>query len=204
MLISKDTPIDEVLKIENPNPYAHCKFASGYVLDEEIKDIAHFLGITEEELKREYLEKTERFGKEMFRVKQDKKKIFSDEGKIELPNGKCVFYDERFGCLLGDKRPLFCKLPNHPLLSKDLIEWFDINFVIDPDDPKTLKEWEGYVKMKSDVIPGGELESIIPKERLDEIRNKNIFSKTQNNIEKLKEELNSILKQNSIRTNKIN
>ncbi len=197
MLISKDTPIDEILKIENTNPYAHCKFSSGYVLDKEIKEIADFLGITEEELKKEYLEKTERFGREIFRVKQNKKILSTEEGEIELPHGKCVFYDERFGCLLSDKRPLFCKLPNHPMLSKDLIEWFDINFIIDPNDPKTLREWEQYARMKDDVIPGGEIESLVSKERLDEIKNKNIFSRTQNNIEKLKEELNSLLNQNN-------
>ena len=200
MLISKDTPVDEILKIENTNPYSHCKLSSGYVLDEEIKDIANFLGITEEELKREYLEKAERFGREIFRVKQEKKKLSTEEGEIELPHGKCVFYDERFGCLLGDKRPLFCKLPNHPLLSKDIIEWFDINFIIDPDDPKTLREWEQYVKMKEDVIPGGEIENIIPKEQLEKIRKKNIFSKTQKNVEELKEELNNLLKQNITKT----
>ena len=194
MLISKNTPKEEILKIDNPNPFNHCLFSSGYVLNEEIKEIADFLGISEEELVNKYLEETERFGRKVHRIKQEKKKINTSEGKVELPHGKCAFYDERFGCLLGDKRPLFCKLSNHPLFSKSLIEWFDLNFIVDPQDPQSLREWMTYLKFhNNDVIPGGELESLAPKEKINSILKFEHLSNAQIEAERLKNIANQIL-----------
>ncbi len=196
MLISKQTPKEEVLKISEKTKqnFEHCKFSSGYVLEEEIKEIAEFLKLDEQELREKCLDSTERFGKKIFRIKQDKKTLKLDKEEVELPHGKCIFYDERFGCLLNEKRPLFCKLSNHPLLAKDLIEWFDLNFIIDSEDPTTLREWQVYLDINKDVIPGGKLEEVVPKEKLNKIINNKIISKSQLKIERLKEEANKILR----------
>jgi len=60
LLITKNTSLKEVLKLAAPcrcNSCNHgCKYGSGSLVDDDAKKMANFLHISEEEIKKEFLE----------------------------------------------------------------------------------------------------------------------------------------------------
>ena len=64
-----------------------CKFGSGFLAEDDAKNIAGFLDIPEENLKKEFLEEIEQFNKKMLRPRLLR--------KGNQQHGQCVFYDEQ-------------------------------------------------------------------------------------------------------------
>ena len=89
--LTKKTPVEEVLNLTHPCECEACnngcKYGSGFLVDEDIKEIARFLHISEEELKKKFLEETEKFNTKRYRPKILRK---------DKPYGKCIFFDK--GC----------------------------------------------------------------------------------------------------------
>ena len=104
-MITKNTPLKEVLKLAAPcrcNACSHgCRFGSGSLADDDAEKIAKFLDITEEELKKGFLEEVELFNKKISRPK-----LIREDNK---PYGRCVFYDDENGCTVHEVKPLECK-----------------------------------------------------------------------------------------------
>jgi Fe-S-cluster containining protein len=166
ILITKNTPLKEVLKLAAPcrcNACNHgCKFGSGSLVGDDAKNIAKFLDISEEELKKGFLEEVELFNKKLLRPKLIR------ENK---PYGRCVFYDEQKGCTIHPVKPLECKTSiNCKDYGEELSVWFMVNHVVNSDDPESIRQYAQYLKSGGKVIPGAELENLIPgKERLNKI-----------------------------------
>ena len=191
MLISKDTPLSEILRLGAPCNRCGkcCEHGSGFVLEHEAKEIAKYLGITEEELIKNYLEETELFNKRVFKLKRIKRE---NKKTSEIPHGKCVFYDEEKGCLIHSVKPLFCKIVNCKPYSSEIIQWYFLNFILDTEDPEAVRQWATYLKYNEPIV-GANLSELIPKDKLDKIMNFELISKVQVEAEKLKEELNSLI-----------
>ncbi|MBS3114214.1 hypothetical protein J4448_03860 [Candidatus Woesearchaeota archaeon] len=72
-IITKNTPLKEVLQLAAPcrcNSCNHgCKFGSGSLVGDDSKNIARFLNIPEEDLKKGFLEEIELFNKKLQRPK---------------------------------------------------------------------------------------------------------------------------------------
>ncbi len=163
-MINKNTPLKEALKLAAPcrcEACNHgCKLGSGFLVGDDAKRIAAFLGISREELKKGFLEETELFNTKMLRPR-----LLKEENK---PYGQCVFYDESKGCTIHEVKPLQCKTSiNCKDYGEDLSVWFMVNHTVNPDDPESIRQFAQYIKSGGKLIPGASLQELMPdKEKL--------------------------------------
>jgi hypothetical protein len=134
---------------------------SGLLAEDDGQNLAKFLNITEKELKEKWLEEVELFNNTLVRPKVQRK------GK---PYGQCVFYKDK-KCSVHEAKPLQCKVSmgcrNY---SEDLNAWFLLNHIINKHDPEAIRQYASYIKNGGHVIPGGQLEELVPdKEMLSKI-----------------------------------
>ena len=166
-MITKQTPLKEVLQLAAPcqcDSCNHgCKFGSGSLAEGDSKKIAKFLKISEEDLKKDFLEETELFNKKVFRPKLLRKK-----GKV---HGRCIFYDDSKGCTIHEVKPLECKTSIQCKdYGEDLSIWFMVNHILELSDPESIRQYAQYIKTGGKTIPGASLEELVPnKERLKKI-----------------------------------
>lgn len=172
-MIHKNTPLKEVLKLAAPcrcNACNHgCKLGSGFLAGNDAKNIAAFLGISEEELKKGFLE-----GVEQFNTKMLKPRLLKEENK---PYGQCTFYDEQKGCTIHEVKPLQCKTSiNCKDYGEDLSVWFMVNHMVNPADPESIRQFAQYIKSGGKLISGASLQELVPeKEKLKKILNYDIL-----------------------------
>jgi len=172
-LIAKNTPLKEVLKLAAPcscNACNNgCEFGSGLLAGKDLKNISKFLNIPEEELKSSFLEETELFNKKLFRPK-----LLRHKNK---PYGRCIFYNDGEGCAIHPVKPLECKTSiNCRDYGEELSVWFKVNYLVDLNDPESIRQYSQYIKSGGKLIPGSELENLVPdKERLRRILSYEIF-----------------------------
>ena len=166
-IIAKNTPLKEVLNLAAPcrcNACNHgCKFGSGSLAGDDAKSIAKFLGISEEDLKKGFLEEVELFNKKLLRPK-----LIREKGK---PYGRCVFYDDEKGCTIHEVKPLECKTSiNCRDYGEELSVWFMVNHAVDANDAESIRGYANYIKSGGKIIPGASLQEIMPdKEKLRKI-----------------------------------
>ena len=166
-MITKNTPLKEVLKLASPcrcDSCNHgCKFGSGSLAGDDAKKIAEYLKISEEELKSKFLEEVELFNKKIF-----KPKLLREKNKV---HGQCVFYDGKIGCAIHEVKPLECKTSIQCKdYGEDLSVWFMLNHVVDANDPESVRQYAQYAKSGGKIIPGAELENLVPdKDKLKKI-----------------------------------
>ncbi len=163
MKIHKDTPLSEILKIGKQCTRKNncCKYGSGFLIGDDIKRIAKFLGITEEELKNNYLEEAELFNTRLFRPKIRRVK--------NRPYGPCVFFDGT-GCTIHKVKPLQCRVGTCGKYGEEVSIWFMLNYLVNRDDPESIRQYALYLKNGGKTIEGGKLEDLVPnKERLRKI-----------------------------------
>lgn len=138
-----------------------CKKGSGYVLDEEMPELAKFLGVDEKKLKPDYLDETELFGNVIHKMKLKK-----------YPFGECVFLAND-GCGVQGAKPLYCKAGTWDKeTSQQCHDWFVLNCLI--KSPESIRQWASYLKFNK-TIPGGELNEIVKSpEELKKILNREV------------------------------
>lgn len=165
-VLTKNTLLKDALKLSHPCKCdacsVGCKHGSGSLTDEDIPKIAKFLGISEEELKKSFLEEIEKFNTKKFRPKILRK---------NRPYGKCIFYDEKIGCKVHAVKPLECKIS---MGCKDYGEqlslWFMLNHFVNKNDAESIRQYASYLKAGGKTIEGAELEKLVPdKEKLRKI-----------------------------------
>src|SRR3989338_5957518 len=104
-MLTKNTTLKEVVKLAHPCKCdactVGCRYGSGFLINDDLPKIAEFLGITEEVLRKEFLEEAEKFNTKLFRPKILRK---------NKPYGKCIFFDEETGCKIHEVKPLECKV----------------------------------------------------------------------------------------------
>jgi len=163
-MIQKNTPPSEILKLSQQcRQCGHCcSHGSGFLIGNDIKNIAEYLKITEKELKEKYLEEKELFNTKLLRPKLKTK---------DKPYGKCVFLDDK-KCKIHQVKPLQCRVGNCNEHGEQLSQWFMLNYQINKDDPESIRQYASYLKSGGKTIPGGKLEELIPdKEKLKKILN---------------------------------
>lgn len=166
-MIHKNTPLKEVLKLAAPCRCnacnSGCKYGSGSLIGDDAKNIAAFLMISEEELKGNFLEEVELFNKKLFRPW-----LIREKNK---PFGRCIFYDEIKGCTVHPVKPLECKTSIQcKEYGEELSIWFMVNYVINPKDPESIRQYAQYIKSGGKLITGASLEELVPdKEKLRKI-----------------------------------
>ena len=166
-MITKNTPLKDVLKLAAPckcSACSHgCKYGSGSLAGGDSKHIAKFLDVSEEDLKKGFLEEVELFNKKVLHPK-----LIREKNK---PYGKCVFFDDEQGCTIHDAKPLECKTSIQCKdYGEDLSVWFMVNNVVDASDAESVRKYAHYIKAGGKIIQGASLEEFVPdKERLKKI-----------------------------------
>ncbi len=160
-LIHKKTPLKEVLKLATPckcDSCNHgCKYGSGSLAGDDAKNIAQFMNISGDDLKKDYLEEVELFNKKVLRPK-----LLREKGKN---HGQCVFFDEKKGCTIHEAKPLECKTSmGCKDYGEDLSVWFMVNHIVDTQDPESIRQFSQYIKSGGKLIPGATLQELVPDE----------------------------------------
>lgn len=164
--VEKNTQLKEILELVHPCKCEACsigcKYGSGSLADEDFQKIAKFLEVSEEELKKEFLEEIEKFNTKRYRPKILRK------GK---PHGKCTFYDEKIGCKIHEVKPLECRVSmGCKSYGSQLSVWFMLNHFVNKNDAESIRQYASYLKIGGEVLPGAELEKLVPdKEKLRKI-----------------------------------
>jgi Fe-S-cluster containining protein len=138
------------------------RFGCGFLVDEDIQKIAKHLGVTDEVLKKEFLEEVEKFDTKKYRPKILRK---------DKPYGKCVFFDKEIGCRVHEVKPLECKIT---MGCKDYGEqlslWFMLNHFVNENNPESIRQFAIYLKSGGKTLLGAELKDLVPdKEKLKKI-----------------------------------
>ena len=158
--ISKNTPEKTILELGKECKRCNkcCTFGSGCLADDDVKKIANFLKIKEEELKKKYLEEIEKFNTKRFRPK------ILRQGK---KYGKCVFLSND-GCTIHKVKPFECKIANCSKHGQSVSIWFMLNYFVN-NSPESVRQFASYLKTHP-TLKGGKLEELVPdKERLRKI-----------------------------------
>ena len=166
--LAKDTPLKMLRELgKDCKKCGHCcSHGAGMLIPEDIPKIARLLGISEDELKKKYIDEIE-----MFNTKAWKPKIVK-KGK---PYGKCIFHDGKEQCKIHIAKPFQCVIMNCRSVAEQAIQWFYLNYLVNPDDPESIRQWASYLKHKEWVIEGGNLNELVPdKEKLKKILNYDI------------------------------
>jgi len=160
IIISSKTPKEVILKwgIECAKCGHCCRFGSGYLLDEDIREISKRLGISEDDFKRNYAEEKKRFNTTVFQLKTIKPNARKNYGQ-------CIFFDEGRQCLIHEAKPLYCRITNCKPHCPDVIQWFDLNYTVRRDDPESIRQWNSFLRFK-EPIPGGRIEDLVPDSEL--------------------------------------
>ena len=164
-MIKKNTKLKKVLEIASECDRCGycCTHGAGFLEPEDIPKMAKHLEVTEEQLKKVFLEESE-----VFHTKAFKPKLLR-QGK---PYGVCIFYDEKFGCTINKVKPLQCKAGNCKKHGDDLQVWFKLNYFLNPEDPQSVRDYAVYLDSGGKTLEGGKLNEIIPdKKKLKKILN---------------------------------
>jgi Fe-S-cluster containining protein len=158
--IRRSTPKNVIEQLSGPPDKEDqtCQYGSGVLIKEDLPDIAAHLGVTEDELKKKYLREVTKFNTTLYRPKL----------KSE-PYGQCVFHDKIDGCSIHEVKPYQCKIATRNHHGEKIIEWFDVNFFVNPKDATSLREWHQRTKFKK-TIPGASVEELVPdKEKRERV-----------------------------------
>jgi Fe-S-cluster containining protein len=158
--ITRQTPIAHVLKLgKSCERCGHCcSFGSGYFLIEDIEKISKSIGIPREEFVKDFLEEYEVFNTKIHKAKLNRQK--------NRPYGSCTFFRQDAGCTIHDIKPMHCAIAKgcgeH---GQALSAWFALNYLVNPSDPESVRQWASYLKANP-TIPGGELRNLVKDEKL--------------------------------------
>lgn len=130
-----------------------CKYSTGYMLDEDVERIAKHLGMDKNAFIKKYCEKISLFNKELHKPKTLKK-----------PFGHCVFLENN-KCSIHKVKPLYCKIGTCKEKGEEITIWYKLNYLVDTDDPESIRQWKTYLDIGGKNIPGGKLEEIIPEKK---------------------------------------
>ncbi|MBI4145553.1 YkgJ family cysteine cluster protein [Candidatus Woesearchaeota archaeon] len=157
--ITKSTPLNVVEELADTPCRSHkctkcCEYGTGTTLPEDLKRIAHHLGITEAELKDKYFDPITKYNTTHSRPKM-----------LKQPYGPCTFLGKD-GCTIHEVKPTGCRLSSWNQHGEQLNEWFDLNYFVDVNDAESVRQWAQRLKFSS-TIPGGQLHELVPdKEKL--------------------------------------
>ena len=157
-MLQKKTPLSEILSIsENCERCGHCcSYGSGALIDGDIEKITQHLQVSQEDLKKQYLEEIEKFNTKRFRPKTNKVK--------DRPYGKCIFLTEDKLCKIHTVKPTGCRVGTCGPDGEKLSIWFSLNCFVDVDDPESIRQWAIYLETHP-TINGGTLSELVPDEK---------------------------------------
>jgi len=171
MQITRTTKLSGILELgKECKRCGHCcSFDSGFIAKNEIKSLAKHFKLKEIDFIKKYLREMKVFNNTVYKFKIKK--------KGSKPFGRCILYDKEKGCTIHDIKPMHCKIGNCNKHGENLSAWFTVNYLVNKDDPESIRQFSIYIKSGGKMIPGGELKDLIKdKEKLDDILNYKILN----------------------------
>jgi Fe-S-cluster containining protein len=156
-MITKESPEKEMIEYgKNCKKCGHCcSYGSGFIHDQEVKELAKKFDLSPEEFIGKYLEEITKFNTKLHRFKL----IGKSKSK---PYGRCVFVKNN-RCSIHDIKPLHCRIATCDENGESLNEWFIVNYFVNRADPESLRQWNTRLKIRG-TVQGGDLESLVPDE----------------------------------------
>jgi Fe-S-cluster containining protein len=178
VIISKKTPREIVLKLgdscDSKRCEGHnhcCSYSAGFLAGDDLQKMAKHLNVSVPELKVKYLDE-----KRIFNTQTYKPKSVKAQGK---QYGPCIFLNTDKGCLIHAVKPTQCRISSCKEYGYDLMQWFYLNHMVNPDDPQSMREYAEFLKSNT-PIPGGSLEELVPdKEKLAKMLSYEKFRKEE-------------------------
>ncbi len=155
-MIRKNTPKKEVLKIaENCKGCGTCCTHDGcFVLSEETDKIAQYLDMDPDNFKEKFLKNIDMFHTNLF-------KTLNVEGCIFLEDNKCSIHDVK---------PMHCRIGSCNEHGESLIEWYYLNYLVNTDDPESIRQWNTRLKFKKTISGGNSHELVKDKKSISKSR----------------------------------
>jgi Fe-S-cluster containining protein len=156
IIITRTTPLAKILELGKICSRKNncCRHGSGFLAGDDLKNIARFLKTTEEKVKLKYFDEVEMFNKKLLRPKKK---------QAGRPYGECIFFDN--GCIIHTVKPLQCKTGNCSEYGEELSAWFLLNYIVDKDDPESIRQYAVYLESGGKKIKGGELSDLVPDKK---------------------------------------
>ena len=130
------------------------------MIGEDLKKIADFLGISKEEVKKLYLEE-----KELFNTRLSRPRLKTND----KPYGRCIFLENK-ECKIHKVKPFQCRVGNCNQHGERLSIWFMLNYLVNKEDPESIRQYAAYLSSGGKTIKGGRLEELVPdQEKLKKI-----------------------------------
>ena len=159
MIVKKDTTKEVMLQEGKDCKKCGrcCNHGSGFILESELKQIADFLNISEEELKKNHLTETELLNTKIWKSKLIK------EGK--KPYGPCTFLKNNI-CEIQPVKSLHCRICHCRENGDEAYAWFLVNKILNKYDPESIRQYNSYIKTNGLVLDGGKIDEIVKDKKL--------------------------------------
>ncbi len=155
-MLHKLTQIKEIVELTHcekncPKCDWGCMHGSGALVKGDKERIAAYLGISEKELEEKFLEPITKFNTTLQRPKLLRE---------DKPYGQCIFYSPQKGCTIHPVKPLECKTATCRPIGEQTSTWFNVNFFLDKNDPRSVEEFKIYLASGGKTIPGAEIKDL--------------------------------------------
>ena len=167
-MITKKTPLKKILELAKEcKQCGHCcMHGSGFVSKNEIKKLAKHFKFKEEAFIKKYLDETVIFNSTVYKFKTRKSNT--------RPYGTCILY--RNGCTIHKIKPLHCRIGNCNKHGEELSAWFTVNYLVNPTDPESIRQFKLYIDSGGKTLKHGTLKDLVPdKKMLNKILNYKIL-----------------------------
>jgi len=135
-----------------------CSYGSGAFAQGEEKKLAEFLGVSEEELNKNYLEPIQKFDTVLMRPK-----LIREQDK---PYGQCIFFHPKIGCTIHEVKPLQCKTATCKEHGEDTNLWFELNNFLDKNNPESIRQFIQYLRSGGKTLQGADFHELFDEEML--------------------------------------
>lgn len=123
------------------------------MLKEDVKRAAKHVQMDEKGFIQKYCDETTAFNTKVWKPKIIRK-------KSDMPYGPCIFLKKE-KCIINEAKPLHCRLTN--CKDEDLHWYFVVNYLVNPNDPQSIRDYAVFIKSGGKVIPGAGLKDLVPQ-----------------------------------------
>jgi len=150
-MITKSTPLKTVIELgkECKRCGYCCSNDSGFISKNEIKRLAKHFKLSEAKFTKKYLRETVIFANKVFKFKLRKQ-----------PFGSCIMLKDK-SCSIQKIKPLHCRIGCCSKHGQELSAWFTLNYLVNPLNPESIRQYKLYIETGGKTIPGGELADLV-------------------------------------------
>lgn len=150
-MITKSTTLKEIIALgkECKRCGYCCSNDSGFISKKEIKHLAKHFNLSEKKFIEKYLREKVIFANKVYKFKLRKQ-----------PFGSCIMLKNKL-CSIQKIKPLHCRIGCCSKYGQELSAWFTLNYLVNPHNPESVRQYKLYTETGGKTIPGGELSNLV-------------------------------------------